>query len=137
MHRIPPQLKASRTQLTSLAAARAALYGGRDYLLWHNPQYAVNRCSAWFVDGIHSRVIASDRADLDSLAKIRHRIAHASVQVNREMNAASMHLAGRRYPGASAGRFLRDWKTDDPLVRERYLRVVTNQLVGLALQLAP
>lgn len=132
-----PQFKASRTRQKDIATARTSLYGPRDYLLWHNPHYTIQRCSDWFVDGIHSRVIASDLADLEQLAKVRHRIAHASAQVQQGMDGASMHLAGRRYPGASAGRFLRDWKTDDPLVQERQLRVLTNQLVALAIQIAP
>ena len=132
-----PQFIPPRSSYSSIAAAQVALYSCADFLLWHNPDKAITRCGRWFVSGLHTRVVSSQRADVEALAKVRHRIAHGSTQVKQEMHAASLHLAGRRYPGASAGRFLRDWKADDPLVRERRLRVVANQLTGLARQLAP
>ena len=132
-----PQLIRAEGPYGTLAGAQTALYSGADYLLWHNPDKAIMRCRRWFVDGLHTTVLSSQLSDVEALAKVRHRIAHDSTQVRRGMDAASMLLAGRRYPGASAGRFLRDWKVDDPLVRERRLRVVTNQLIGLAKQLAP
>lgn len=132
-----PRFAPPHQRQSSLPDARAALYGGQDYILWHNPAKALQRCRRWFVGGIHSQVLGSRLSDLEALAVVRHRIAHGSAQVKQNMDTASMHLAGRRYPGSSAGRFLRDWKTDDPLVRERQLRVTSNMLVGLAQQLAP
>ncbi len=132
-----PQLKPPHAPFTTVADARNALYGGRDFLLWHNPGAVIKRCRKWFSNGIHDQVLSSNFARLEWFAKIRHRIAHSSDQVKREMDLASVQLAGRRYSGASAGRFLRDWKRDNPLVQERWLWVVANELRGIAGQLAP
>lgn len=120
-----------------LDKAKDALYGGRDYLLWHNPDVVAGRCERWFQSGIHSQVIASNEARLGWFSSIRHRIAHEGEQVKAEMNTASIGLAGKRYPGASAGRFLRDWNHPEPLAQERWLRVVSRELIGLAGQIAP
>jgi len=132
-----PTFAGSHRAFGSIPAARTALYNGRDYLLWHNPMAVAKRCQEWFVNGIHSQVVASQVARLQSCAAVRHRIAHGSDQAKRAMDSASMQLSGRRYPASSAGRFLRDWKADDPMVQERWLRVITNELTGLGYQLAP
>lgn len=120
-----------------IEAAREALYGGREYLLWHNPRTVMARCEKWFQNGVHSQIIVSNEARLEWYGSIRHRIAHGGEQVKREMDAASIGLAGKRYPGASAGRFLRDWRRPEPLMQERWLRVIGSELVGLAGQIAP
>lgn len=132
-----PTLVAPHTPFTTLAAARNALFEGRDFLLWHNPQAVNNRCSKWFTNGIHAQVIASNEARLEWFAAIRHRIAHGSEQVKKEMNTASTGLAGRRYPGASAGRFLRDWRKAEPLQQERWLKTIADELTGMARQMSP
>jgi len=132
-----PTLVAPHSPFSTLAAARAALLGEREYLLWHNPGRVSKRCSEWFQHGIHSQIVESNEARLAWFAAIRHRIAHGSNQVKGEMNSASMGLAGRRYPGASAGRFLRDWRKSEPLKQERWLKSIADELMGLARQMSP
>src|SRR4051794_2178908 len=34
-----PQFAAGKTRQRTLSAAQVALFGGRDFLLWHNPRY--------------------------------------------------------------------------------------------------
>lgn len=121
----------------TLAVARAALYGNRDFLLWHNPEVVADRCESWFQDGIHSQIVASNEARLGWFSAVRHRIAHGSRQVKDEMDAASIGLAGQRYLGASAGRFLRDWQKGEPLRQERWLKTIAVELTSLAKQISP
>ena len=70
------------------------------------------------------------------MAAIRHRIAHGSNYNRVLFQAASMQLVGRRYPGASAGRLLRDWNVAAS-PHQRWLHTLGNELVSLALQIAP
>lgn len=132
-----PTLASPHSPFGTIASARNALYEGKDYLLWHNPHAVRHRCNKWFQHGIHAQVVASSEARLEWFAAIRHRIAHGSDQVKREMNSASTGLAGRRYPGASAGRFLRDWREAEPLQQERWLKSIADELSGLAQQMSP
>jgi hypothetical protein len=132
-----PALVSPHRPFGTISSARSALYGGKDYLLWHNPGVVSKRCNKWFQNGIHAQVIASSEARLEWFAAVRHRIAHGSDQVKREMNTASTGLAGRRYPGASAGRFLRSWREAEPLQQERWLRAIADELSRLAHQMSP
>ncbi|HUC06817.1 MAG TPA: hypothetical protein VMR96_01910 [Solirubrobacterales bacterium] len=132
-----PLLRSPHTPFATIGEARAALLNGRDFILWHNPNAVERRCVKWFSDGVHSEVLASDEARLEWYAAVRHRIAHGSAQVKKEMDIASMGLAGQRYPGASAGSFLRDWRSSEPLIQERWLRTIAVELMELARQIAP
>jgi hypothetical protein len=132
-----PTLAAGKTSQGRLRDAKLALYGGRDFLLWHNPGAIERRAHEWFDNGVHEQVIQSNQARLQWLASVRHRIAHGSEDARKKMNEASMGLAGRRYPAASAGRFLRDWTRTDPLFQERRLVSVATELAGMARQIAP
>jgi hypothetical protein len=132
-----PRLKSTKGTFSDLKAARTALYGNREYLLWHNPEQVIGRCSRWFDNGIYSRVLASNEARLEWFAAVRHRIAHGGAQVRTGMDSASNGLAGKRYPASSAGRFLRDWRMSDPLSQERWLKSIADELTGLAFQLSP
>lgn len=104
-----PALIDTTRRFNSLAVARQTLYDGRPYILWHNPQYSVDRAQKWFVNGPHETVVASSMARLDWLAAVRHRIAHGSDDARAKFDLAAIQIAGRRYPAASAGRLLRDW----------------------------
>jgi hypothetical protein len=132
-----PSLRTPYRPFQTISAARAALLDGRDFILWHNPDKVSQRCLRWFDNGVHSRVVASNEARLEWFSAVRHRIAHGSDQVKSQMNAATMGLAGQRYPGASAGSFLRDWRKSEPLVQERWLRSIALELMELAGQIAP
>lgn len=115
----------------SLVSAQAALLGGQQYLLWHGPQVVLARVRRHVVNGTHETIIAAAQANLSDFAAIRHRIAHGQADARIKFDLATMSLVGRRYPGARAGRFLRDWDTSiTPPVR--WLESITPRLTALA-----
>jgi hypothetical protein len=124
-----------RTKQRTLATAELALFGGRDYLLWHNPYQVRNRGRDWFVGAPHELVISSTYARLEWLASLRHRVAHGSKDARRKADIATLGLCGRRFPAASAGRFLRSWNTNAS-PPERWLHTLGGELSGLATQIA-
>ncbi len=130
-----PQFTPGRVQCGTLAGARVALYEGKDYLLWHNPGVTARRARRWFVDCPMELATLSSQARLEWLAAVRHRVAHGSTDARRKLDAATMGLAGRRYRGSSAGRFLRDWDTTGASPR-RWLGSAALELVSLARQIA-
>jgi hypothetical protein len=121
---------------SNLAAAEAAVLGGKQYKLWHNPQHVINRAKGFMQQGLHETVLSSNIHRLQQFAAVRHRIAHAQVHARLEFDNATMALTARRYRGAKAGRFLRDWVsgTTPP---QRWLEAITRELTGLAGQIAP
>ena len=118
----------------TLELAKAAVYGNQQYILWHNPQRIVQRANQFFSQTRHGAVIGSMQGRIQSFAAIRHRIAHAHGR--DEFDAATMSLAGKRYPGARPGRFLRDWAPHTPQPT-RWIDVITTELHGLAHQIVP
>lgn len=129
-----PIYATGRAQQRTLVRAEAALFGSRDYLLWHNPAQVRDRARAWFVGGPHELVIGSSFSRLEWFASLRHRIAHGSRDARRKADAASIGLSGRRFPAASAGRFLRSWNTaaSPP---ERWLHTLGGELASLSRQI--
>lgn len=119
----------------TLAQAEASMLGGRDYVLWHNPTRVVSRSQQFFQSSPIETVINSSSARLESMAAIRHRIAHSQDDARRKFDIAVMAVAGRRYRGARAGSFLRDVvpSTQPP---ERWIEVLGHELQGLAQQIA-
>ena len=120
----------------TLAAAELALLAGNQYLLWHNPVTTVSRAKKWFIGAPHELVILSNLARLEWFAWVRHAVAHRSDDSKRKLDLATGNLAGRRYAGSSAGRFLRDW---DPQShpQTRWLHSITAELVALSGQICP
>lgn len=133
---VAPAFAPGRSRQPNLAAAQASLYGTRDYLLWHNAATTVARAQDWFIGSPHELVTLSSLSRLESLASIRHGIAHGSDDARRKVHAATQSLAGKTYSGSACGKFLRDW--DDSIVpRRRWLRSVAAELQGLAAQISP
>jgi hypothetical protein len=120
----------------SIADAERAILGRRQYALWHSPITVISRCRGFFSNGIHSHVIASIQSRLECFSSVRHRIAHAQADAKRQFDAATMHLAGRRYAGARPGRFLRDW-APNAVQQSRWLETIADELKGLAHQIVP
>jgi hypothetical protein len=120
----------------TLADARNALLGGHDYLSWARPTTIQQRARAYVIGGTHELVIASAATRLEWFAAIRHRVAHASAFARSQLDLATVQLNGRRYRGASAGRFLRDWNTSRP-VPERWIHTIASELKGFAKQIVP
>lgn len=121
---------------STLDSARSAVRGGRDYVLWHNPDQVVKRAQRWLDNSRHELIIGSSIGRLEYFAAIRHRIAHSQSHARAQFDAATMALIARRYKGGRPGRFLRDWVpgAHPPI---RWLDRIGNELMGLAHQIVP
>jgi len=129
-----PLLKPGSAFVKTLAAAEASLLGNRQYLLWHDPAKALARAGTRLSNSSFQTVVGSNTARLEHFAAIRHRIAHGQEDARAKLDAATMQLTARRYPGSRAGKFLRDWdSTVTP--RVRWLESIANELSGLAAQI--
>src|SRR5690349_6946789 len=102
----------------TLAAAEAAvLKPGYSYTLWHNPQHVIDRCRKFIKSGspgcpsIQELTISSNFSRLLNLSYTRHRIVHEQSDAKYKFDMATLQLAGRTYPAARPGKFLRDWDT--------------------------
>ena len=118
----------------TLISARHTLLRGQPFVSWARPGAIVPRCQAFVTGGSHETVIDSSSIRLDHLAHIRDRIAHRSDYARTRFHSATTAIAGRRYLGASAGRFLRD---HDPSASppERWLGVFGTEVKNLAKQI--
>jgi hypothetical protein len=127
---LPGQARSS-----SLGAAKVRLLGAHDYKLWHNPDTVIKRSDLYFDPGtsFFRSVIAANRASLADFAAVRHRIAHAQEHAATQFDDATMNLAGRRYPAARPGRFLRDCEPAAP--QRRWLEVIATEISDVAHQL--
>jgi len=131
-----PAFAAGKQRQLKISAAEGALFGGRDYLLWHNPKSVRDRGHQWFAGGPHEAVAVSNFSRLESFAAVRHRIAHGSDDARRKFDAATMTLSGQRYRGGSAGKFLRSWNASISPA-ERWLNTIGDELASLAAQISP
>jgi len=120
----------------TLAAARATLLGGRPYVSWSQPTSIEGLCRRFINNGLHELVIKSNRARLEWFTWVRNRVAHGSAHSKSQFDIATMGLLGRRYPGASPGRFLRDWVFGVSPV-ERWIQSIATELKNLAAQIVP
>lgn len=91
----------------SINAAHHHLLRGRTYLLWHNPQDAVNRSNANLNGGPHASVLLSALADIRNYSYIRNHVAHRSADTGNKFELATLAFTGRRIAARRAGRFLR------------------------------
>lgn len=118
--------------LGTLQDARLHIYGGRDYVLWHNPNAVVGRVSSRLANSPIETVVNSSYQTLEWMAFVRHRVAHDSDDARSKFDGATMGMAGRRYVGGRPGRFLR--AADG--VPIRWLPTLGARLKALALQIA-
>ena len=119
--------------INTLSDARAALYGGGSYLLWHDPARVAARAAAHLSGCPIETVTNASIQSLNWMAAVRHRVAHDSDDARSKFDAATMSLAGQRYPGGRPGLFLRS--TDS--AHQRWLPLLAIRLKNLALQIAP
>lgn len=117
-----------------LIDAEANLLGNKPYLLWHNPDLAINRASRIFNNSRYENIIASAQQRLKHFAAIRHRIAHSQKDAAQKFDTASMNIAGRRYAASRPGRFLRDWQVGST-PPTRWLASICLELESLAKQI--
>ena len=116
--------------------AEKSVLSNRPYVSWASPSAVSKRSQAYMSKGLHEQIFNSNLARLEAFAFVRHRIAHSSKHSSNQFNAASMTLAGRRYPKGSPGKFLRDKAVSQPFP-ERWLHHIAEELKALAIQICP
>ena len=124
----------------SISAAQNLVYGGADFLLWHDPDKVIKRCKKYISSGQgagpaqQENVFASSLARLKHFAAIRHRIAHEQDDARNKFDAATHHFVGHRYAASRPGRFLRDYEPASAPPK-RWLATIADELIGLMGQL--
>lgn len=113
----------------TLTAARAFLYAGRPFMLWHSAQKATSQAAQHLVACPVESVASAAAAEIDQFAAIRHAIAHASPDARAKFVAATRAIAGLEYK--NVGRFLRSDNLTDPLNPTKRVLIVRNRLVDL------
>lgn len=121
-------------RFATITSARQALYGGRQYILWHDPTRNAQRCAQFVAGGRHEVAMHVWQPRLEHFAAIRHRVAHSQEDARVKFDQAAIRLAQRRYPRSRPGRLLRDWSTSVPPVR--YLTVFARDFRTIASQIA-
>jgi hypothetical protein len=112
----------------------------KTFLLWHGPDQLIKRCQFHIKSGpsggpaIQERIISSSKARLEALAAVRHRIVHEQDDARFNFDAATLAIAGRRYPLSRPGKFLRDEDLSGSRPR-KWLDALTAELCGLASQM--
>ena len=124
-------LLAGQTYSTTLSAAEARLLSGRSYVSWYVPSEIVSRCRRFFSGGNFEYVVSSASQILEDQRCTRHQIAHVQKHATRNFDNMTTRLVGKRFPGSSAGRFLRSQRPGGG----RWLFHFSIQLRGLASQL--
>jgi hypothetical protein len=115
-----PIAPAGKVLYSSLKSARLALYGGADYLLWHNPATVAKRIASHLAGSPLEAEIRAQATWLEQVAQVRHRIAHASDDAARKFDVAALALTGTAHRG-SPGRLLRSQDIADPLNPTRWI----------------
>lgn len=115
----------------SMKAARAALYGNRPFLLWHNPEGVVNRVAKVLTGSPLEVELTTNKSKLEHYGNIRHRVAHGSDDAATKFKIASQYLTGVTHNG-SPGKLLRSQDTTDPLNLKRWISVITAELQQIA-----
>ena len=125
-----------RGPFRNLGAGQIAWLGSERFVSWVAIDRVLRRCRRFVARGLHEQVLDSNRTRLECFAAIRHRIAHKSHYSVRQFDAATTQLAGRRYPGSSAGHFLRDWT---PMLQpgQRWIQTMSTELKNLSTQIVP
>lgn len=118
----------------NLGSARQALYGGRRYLLWHDPVASASRVAKHLVSCPLEASLTTQGTWLDNVGKVRHRVAHASKDASDSFEAAALSLTGTTYQGRP-GRLLRAQDTSDALNLRRWIVVIVAGLRDTATQI--
>lgn len=119
-----------RTQVS----ARQALYGNRDYLLWHNPSQVRTRVAKFIAGSPLEAELLAKQGWLENVSHIRHRVAHASDDASKKFQQASHSLTGTAH--VLPGRLLRAYDMSDALNTPRWIYVIARDLQELATRCA-
>jgi hypothetical protein len=120
---------------SSLPVAERLVFGRGGYALWHDPAVVARRANRYLVGCPHEVIVQANQPRLQMFGSIRHRVAHGQDNAKQKFDVATMTICGRRYRAARPGRFLRDWDTST-YPRQRWLEVISLELVGMATQIA-
>jgi hypothetical protein len=114
--------------------AEVDVLGRSNFLNWADPLQVVARSRRYMTAGHHETVLNSNIARIIDFKSVRNRIAHTSEHARLQFDNATRTLAGKRYPGSSPGRFLRDLGVVSP-VPLTWLEVISEELQNLATQI--
>lgn len=120
----------------SLTSAVQTLYGRHDYLLWHNAKTSIDRAALHLVNCPVETVLIANKTNLDDYAKIRHHIAHNSLDSGAKFAAAASRLTGSEH-GKRPGKLLRSADISDPLNPTKWIRVIVDDMAATVLQICP
>lgn len=120
----------------SLSDAEGAILGTNDWVTWANPNRVVSRSQQYINSGFHEAVLKSNLSRLGAFNSVRNRIAHRSAYARHQFDLATTLLVGRRFPGSSAGIFLRQMAVSLP-APESWLRHIASELKAMAVQICP
>lgn len=123
-----PRAAAGKTLYSSQSDARSALYGNRDFLLWHDPLKSATRIASHLDGSPLEAELRSSRVWLENIGQIRHRIAHSSEDAAQKFNASAQALTGTTHRG-SPGRLLRAQDISDPLNPARWIKRFDEELL--------
>lgn len=118
----------------SVKAATAALYGGRPYILWHGVGKVVKRCATHLHGCPVESVLLANQQTLEDYARIRHRIAHNSLDAVSEFTAAANRITGNSHRGSPGG-LLRAPDISDPMNQPKWIRRIVDNLADVVLQI--
>lgn len=122
-----PQAVPGLTLHQTLQSARVALYQGRRFLLWHDPQRAAERVDRHLVGSPLATELRSRASWLEDVGQVRHRIAHASSDARAQFATAARSLTGSTHEG-KPGKLLRSQDPRDALNLKRWIVVITDGL---------
>lgn len=121
----------------NIAAAHETVLSGRKYILWHNPNFVIERSKKYFVSGPHEYVLSSALSDIENFASIRHFVAHRNIDTSLKFQKAATDLTGAPIVGGRPGRLLRR-KTIDVVTGSdvTWFEKISNDLLRYANQIA-
>jgi hypothetical protein len=119
----------------TVKAARAAVYDGQRYLLWHNPAKVRTRVARFLDASTLEKQLLQHEQTLQDLAAVRHHIAHGSADSRANYLASARRLTGVGSPG-TVGHLLRASDVSDPLNPTKWIRRMTDSLADVVRDLA-
>lgn len=127
-----PIASSGSTLARTIVEARGRLYGGRRFLLWHDPIRVADRTANHLDQSPVEVVCRGEQILLEDLASIRHHIAHAGSRDSlNQFRTSAQRLTGNDYRG-QAGRLLRSPDFADPLNQPKWIRVFADRFIDLA-----
>lgn len=127
-------LRTGQNYFPTLSVAEQALLNGRNYLLWHNPSYAIARANSKLTNSRYEAVLSSALSQIEHFANIRHRITHAQEDAKNNFDLATMAICAQRFRGSRPGRFLRKFDST-ATTPTRFLEALSRDLGSLANQI--